>query len=167
MSNQEHTNNQQPPKRNLTWLWIVLVDAALIGGYCYWQNTKPKKPETFDLPETWVDSVAREMDSARNAALDTIKYETNEVSNKTATNTSSHQSPSSYSYDDDDDEQNDDPEYREGGKYDPALYHTDYGKDQEERRRRYIDNDGFDDDDGYDEYRGYEHENERSAQWDD
>lgn len=167
MSNQENTNTQQPPKRNLTWLWILLVGVVIIGGYCYWLNTKTADIDSFDLPETWMDSVAREMDSVRRAALDTTMTETKEVSNKPSTSTHYNQSSSSYSYDDDDDELNDDPEYREGGKYDPAKYHTDYSEDQEERRRRFIDNDGFDDDDGYDEYRGYEHENERSAQWDD
>lgn len=161
MSNQ-NINNNEPPKRNHAWLWILLAGAAIIGGYCLWQNTKPKKTVPYSFPEHWQDSTDNEIDSANNVVSDTIVSE----SNKATAKFSSHQSSSSNSYDDDD-EPNDDPEYREGGKYDPALYHTDYGKDQEERRRRFINNDGFDDDDGYDEYRGYEHENERSAQWDD
>lgn len=162
MSKKENPINQQPHKRNLAWLWILLVGVVIIGGICLWQNTKPKKIEPYCYPEYWQDSTDNEIDTAKNVVSDTIVSETNKATAKS----SSRQSPSSYSYDDDD-ELNDDPEYREGGKYDPALYHTDYGKDQEERRRRFIDNDGFDDDDGYDEYRGYEHENERSAQWDD
>lgn len=162
MSYTDNTNNQEQPKRNRAWLWILLVGVVIIGGICLWQNMKPKKIEPYSYPEYWQDSTDNEVDSADIVVSDTIVSETN----KGTTQSSSHQSSSSYSYDDED-ELNDDPEYREGGKYDPALYHTDYGKDQEERRRRFIDNDGFDDDDGYDEYRGYEHENERSAQWDD
>lgn len=61
----------------------------------------------------------------------------------------------------------DDPECRPGGKYDTAKYHTDYGRDEEQRRRNFIDNDGWDEVDGYDEYYGYEHENARSDQWKD
>ena len=166
MEKKESPNNQQPPKRNRAWLWILLAAIAIIGGICLWQNMKPKKAEPFRYPEYWQDSTEYEVDSADSVVSDTLAADNKDASNKATTNTSSHQSSSSYSYDDDE-ELKDDPEYREGGKYDPALYHTDYGEDQEERRRRFIDNDGFDDDDGYDEYRGYEHENERSAQWDD
>ncbi len=56
------------------------------------------------------------------------------------------------------DEQEDDPEYRKGGKYDPDLYHTDYTKDEtnERMRREYIDEDGYDADDDYDEMYGYD-----------
>lgn len=162
MSNKDNTNNQEPPKRNRTWLWILLVGVVIIGGICLWQNMKPKKIEPYSYTEYWQDSTDNEIDSANNVVSDTIVSETNKATAKS----SSHQSSSSYSYDDGN-ELKDDPEYREGGKYDPAKYHTDYSEDQEERRRRFIDNDGFDDDDGYDEYRGYEHENERSAQWDD
>ncbi len=103
---------------------------------------KSGKTEPYSYPEYWQDSTENKVDSADNVVLDTIFSGTN----KAAAKTSSRQS-SSYSYDNDD-EQNYDPEYREGGKYDPAKYHTDYSKDQEERRRRFIDNDGFDDDDG-------------------
>ena len=67
-------------------------------------------------------------------------------------------------YDDEEDDLYKHPEYRPGGKYDPAKYHMDYAG-EEKRRRRYIDNDGFDDDDGYDEWYGYQHEYERSARW--
>lgn len=86
------------------------------------------------------------------------------MSKKADTKTSYHQNSFAYNTDDDDDLFND-PEYCEGGKYDPALYHTDYGRDEEQCRRDYIDNDGYDDVDGYDEYYGYQHEYERSAQW--
>lgn len=159
MEKKESSNNQQP-KRNRAWLWILLIGAAIIGGICLWQNMKPKKIEPYSYTEYWQDSTENEVDSVDNVVSDTIVSETNKAKS------SSNQSSSSYSYDDDE-ELSDDPEYREGGKYDPAKYHTDYSENQEERRRRFIDNDSFDDDDGYDEYRGYEHENERSAQWDD
>lgn len=166
MSDKEINNNQQQPRRGRAWLWILLLGAVVIGGFCFWQNMKPKKTLPYSFPEYWQDSTENMTDSANSVVSDTIMAETNEKTGKTTARASNYQSSSSYSYEDED-ELTDDPEYREGGKYDPALYHTDYGKDQEERRRRFIDNDGFDDDDGYDEYRGYEHENERSAQWDD
>lgn len=50
----------------------------------------------------------------------------------------------------------DDDNREDDDHYDPELYHTDYDNFQEDRRRSYIDNDGYDDDDGYDEYYGYD-----------
>ena len=168
MSKKEDTNNQEPSKRSLAWIWILLVGAAVIGGYCYWQNIMMENTETYSYSRH--NPNENEIDSFGKAFLDSLRSASNDVPNQETAKSSSRQGSSYNSYDyedDDDDELDDDPEYRPGGKYDPAHYHTDYGKDEEQRRRNFIDNDGWDEVDGYDEYYGYEHENERSAQWDD
>ncbi len=33
-TNKDTPNNQQPPKRNRAWLWILLVGIAIICGIC-------------------------------------------------------------------------------------------------------------------------------------
>jgi len=148
--------------KSLRWLLILFFACCIIGGYCFWQYNKNK-----DKTPTCTDSIDyKSLDEKHDtiAVTDTIIESVSKKKQKSSSeiNRTNH-SPSSYY----NDEEDDDDEYCEGGKYDPAKYHTDYSKDQESRRRRYIDNDGFDEDDGYDEYRGYEHEDERSSQWDD
>ncbi len=171
MNNKE--NEEYKKKRNERRL-ILLIGFIVIGGVVLFNldafmwafGIEKKTSIVFDEDEsTDVLSDETAMDSSI-IVLDTIGPNDRKDITKKSSQSNRYNSSSSYSYDDDD-ELNDDPEYREGGKYDPAKYHTDYSDDQEERRRRFIDNDGFDDDDGYDEYRGYEHEYERSAQWDD
>lgn len=150
--------NKKPQKdnKNRKVLFFLFIACSAIGGFFYWHENYSRDSEDNNIGVYFRDTLTVEADSS---LCDTVSEQTEQ--NSSSAKTSTAKKSSSYSYDEDEDEIDDDPEYRKGGKYDPALYHTDYSKDQEARRRRYIDNDGWDDDDGYDEYYGYEHEYER------
>lgn len=92
-------------------------------------------------------------------AYDSVCVDTAETPSKRqpASSSSSHSTYSSSAAGDKHKGTKNNPEYSQGGKYDPELYHTDYSSDDagEQQRREYIDNDGYDINDGYDEYYGY------------
>lgn len=168
----ENFKNERQKNGNGKWkIWLPIVIVFFVAIVYFnldmfkWAFGLDRKDNAFDTEYNFTIDVDTTRDSS-SIVMDTIALNDKDVASRTVLK--SNGCSSYYSdYDSEDDELKDDPEYREGGKYDPALYHTDYGKDQEERRRRFIDNDGFDDDDGYDEYYGYEHENARSDQWKD